>query len=124
MEDAINMTDDLNFEITFFESLLKRGPSDTDIVEILGGLYTKTGRIDDGLRMDRKLVRLMPNNAMAYYNLACSLALKKRKSEAIDTLRHSVKLGYKDARWMNDDPDLAILKGHPCFTKIIEELKG
>ena len=45
---------------------------------MLGGLYTKQGRIADGLKMDRKLVRLRPDNATAHYNLACSLALSRR----------------------------------------------
>ena len=117
------MSDDYNFEIEFFESLLKREPKDTDIVEILGGLYTKTGRIDDGLRMDRKLVRLMPENPTAYYNLGCSLSLKKRKPEAIEALRTAVRHGYKDANWMQDDPDLELLRGHPEFIKLVGKLK-
>ncbi len=117
------MAEDLDFEINFFESLLEKGPGDTDIVEILGGLYTKTGRIDDGLRMDKKLVSLLPESPTAHYNLACSLALKKRESDAIKTLQKAVDLGYKDALWMNDDPDLTLIKGHPSFAKIISELK-
>ena len=67
--------DDPAFEIGFFESILKRDPNYTEVVEILGGLYTKMGRIADGLNMDRKLVRLLPSNATAHYKLACSLAL-------------------------------------------------
>ena len=72
-------THDPEFEMRFFESVLKRDPAYTEVVEILGGLYTKHGRIADGLRMDRKLVKLLPQNATAHYNLACSLALSKRK---------------------------------------------
>ena len=55
------------FEIGFFESVLRRNPRDTGVIEILGGLYTKDGRIDDGLKMDRRLVRLLPDNATAHY---------------------------------------------------------
>ena len=75
--------EDPAFEITFYESVLRRDPRYADVVEILGGLYTKTGRIADGLRMDRKLVRLQPDNATAHYNLGCSLALVKRYSELV-----------------------------------------
>ena len=46
------------FDIAFFEAIHTRVPSYVDVIELLGGLYTKTGRIADGLRMDRKLVRL------------------------------------------------------------------
>ncbi|RDJ93764.1 hypothetical protein B4Q13_19670 [Lacticaseibacillus rhamnosus] len=54
--------DDPEFEMRFFESVLKRDAGYTEVVEILGSLYTKHGRIADGLRMDRKLVKLLPQN--------------------------------------------------------------
>ena len=88
--------EDPAFEIGFYESVLRRDPKYTEVIEILGGLYTKTGRIADGLRMDRRLVRLMPRNATAHYNLACSLALSKRPSDAIRSLARAVELGYND----------------------------
>ncbi|MGH7997123.1 MAG: TPR end-of-group domain-containing protein [Opitutaceae bacterium] len=111
------------FEIGFFESVLKRDARYADVIEILGGLYTKTGRIADGLRMDRRLVRLQPRNATARYNLACSLALCRRKTEALGSLREAVELGYRDFAWMSQDPDLDVLKGHPGFHSLLEQLK-
>lgn len=110
------------FEIDFFEGILRRNPRDTDVIEILGGLYTKEGRIDDGLKMDRRLVRLLPNNATAHYNLACSLALKKRKAEAMRALEHAVGLGYRDVDWLIQDPDLDALKRHPSFKKLVAKI--
>jgi Flp pilus assembly protein TadD len=114
---------DPEFEIRFFESVHRRDPPYTDVVEILGGLYTKTGRIADGLRMDRKLVRLEPANATAHYNLACSLALTKRKAAAIRELEQAISLGYNDADWMQQDPDLEELKKSPAFQKLLGKLK-
>jgi tetratricopeptide (TPR) repeat protein len=111
------------FEMIFFESVLRRSPDYTEVIEILGGLYTKHGRIADGLRMDRKLVKLLPANATAHYNLACSLALSKRKSAALRSLHHAVALGYRDFDWMSQDPDLEDLKHHPAFLALIEQLK-
>ena len=77
---------DHEFDMQFFESVLRRSPDYTEVIEILGGLYTKHGRIADGLRMDRKLVLFLPENATAHYNLACSLALLNRKADALRTL--------------------------------------
>jgi tetratricopeptide (TPR) repeat protein len=111
------------FEIEFFESVLRREPDYVDVVEILGGLYTKQGRVADGLRMDRKLVKLQPRNATAHYNLACSLALSRRKADALRSLRQAVKLGYRDFDWMQQDPDLEELKNHPEFLHLLEQLK-
>jgi tetratricopeptide (TPR) repeat protein len=114
---------DPEFEIAFFESVLRRAPSFANVIEILGGLYTRQGRIADGLKMDRKLVKLQPDNATAHYNLACSLALSKRKSDALRELRQAVQLGYRDFDWMQQDPDLEPLKLHPEFQALLATLK-
>jgi tetratricopeptide (TPR) repeat protein len=114
---------DPQFEISFYESILTRNPNYTDVIELLGGLYTKQGRVADGLRMDRKLVKLQPANATAHYNLACSLALSKRKADALRSLRAAVELGYRDFDWMLQDPDLEELKTYPGFGALLEQLK-
>lgn len=114
---------DPEFEIRFFESVLRRDPGYAAVVELLGGLYTRQGRITDGLRMDRKLVKLQPANATAHYNLACSLALAKRKNDALRALRQAVDLGYRDFDWMQQDPDLEALKHHPVFQGLLQTLK-
>ena len=114
---------DHEFEIRFFESVLGRDPGYTEVVEILGSLYTKHGRIADGLKMDRRLVKLQPANATAHYNLACSLALSRRKSAALRSLRNAIDLGYRDFDWMQQDPDLEPLKAHPEFLSLLDQLK-
>jgi tetratricopeptide (TPR) repeat protein len=115
--------DDPAFDISFYESVLKREPRYEDVIELLGGLYTKTGRIADGLKMDRKLVKLQPDNATARYNLACSLALSKRKADALRALLEAVNLGYTDYDWMSQDPDLESLKKSPEFKTLLAKLK-
>lgn len=115
--------EDPAFDIAFYESVLRREPGYEDVIELLGGLYTKTGRIADGLKMDRKLVRLQPDNATARYNLACSLALSKRKADALRALGEAVKLGYTDYDWMSQDPDLESLKNIREFKALLTQLK-
>src|SRR5436190_16812905 len=114
---------DPEFDMGFYESVLKRDPAYADVIEILGGLYTKHGRIADGLRMDRKLVKLQPRNATAHYNLACSLALSRRKADALRSLQQAIQLGYTDFEWMSQDPDLEGLKKHPEFLSLLQQLK-
>jgi tetratricopeptide (TPR) repeat protein len=114
---------DPQFEIEFFEAVHQRCPAYIEVVGLLGGLYTKTGRITDGLKMDRKLVRLEPANPTAHYNLACSLALCKKRPDALRSLRKAIALGYDDLDWMQQDPDLEALKGNPDFQKLLRQLK-
>ena len=114
---------DLEFETRFYESVLRRDRSYVDVIELLGGLYTKQGRVAEGLKMDRRLVRLQPRNATAHYNLACSLALSKRKPDALRSLHRAIELGYTDLEWMQQDPDLAGLKGDLEFERLLLLLK-
>src|SRR5688572_13100423 len=116
-------THDPEFETRFFESVLRRDPHYADVVEILGGLYTRQGRVADGLKMDRRLVKLQPTNATAHYNLACSLALSKRNRDALRALREAIQLGYRDLDWLQQDPDLEPLKNHPDFQALLATLK-
>lgn len=114
---------DPEFDIGFYESVLRREPGYSQVIELLAGLYTRQGRIADGLKMDRKLVKLQPGNATAHYNLACSLALSKRKADALRELQQAVQLGYNDIDWMQQDPDLDALKQHPDYQSLLAMLQ-
>ncbi len=114
---------DPQFEIEFYEGILRRNRDYTEVIGLLGALYTRVGRIADGLKMDRKLVRLEPENPTAHYNLACSLALCKKRPAALQSLRKAVSLGYDDVDWMLQDPDLEILKTDPEFQHLLGQLK-
>lgn len=116
-------TRDAAFEVGFFEAVLRHDTQCAEVIEILGGLYTKLGRVKDGLRMDRKLVRLQPDNPTAHYNLACSLALSRRNADAMRSLRQAVGLGYRDFEWMSHDPDLQGLKRSAEFSALVAQLK-
>lgn len=114
---------DSSFEIEFFEGVLRHNPRDADVVEILGSLYSELGQVDDSLRMDQKLVDLQPANPTAHYNLACSLALKQCGDDALRTLQQAVKLGYRDAKWLREDPDFDALRQHPTYLAIMSQLE-
>lgn len=120
---AKHKSHDAEFDIRFYESVLRRQPNYPTVIEILGGLYTRHGRIADGLKMDRRLVKLQPSNPTAHYNLACSLALSRRKAAALQELRQAVQLGYRDFDWMQQDPDLEALKKDPGFEALLRQLK-
>lgn len=114
---------DLDFEVSFFESLSKRQPKDFKTLEVLAGLYTRAGRISDGLRIDRRLVRLRPDHPTAHYNLACSLALKKRKKDATEALETAIELGYHDLEWIERDRDFKAMRGYEPFERLLARLR-
>ncbi len=111
------------FEISFYESVLKNYPDYEEVVELLAALYTQEGRIQDGLKMDQKLVELEPENSTAHYNLACSLALTGEKQAAVDALHQAIKLGYEDFNWLMNDPDLKPLYDFEPFHAVLRKIK-
>lgn len=110
------------FEIQFFESLYKKLPNDKKVLSILAELYTSSGEIDKGLKLDEKLVKMDPTDACAYYNLACSYSLKNRLNEAMEALRQAVSLGYRDFKWMLEDADLESLRCSVSFKGFLDDL--
>lgn len=117
------MATDSDFEIQFFESILTKAPDYAEVVEILGTLYTQTGQLEEGLKMDRKLAKLVPDNPTVHYNLACSLALKCRKQDATKALRKAIELGYRDLEWIQEDPDLQNLNDYGPFEELLMDLE-
>ncbi len=113
---------DLAFEIAFFENLSRRNPKDVRVLEVLAHYYTRSGQIADGLRVDRRIVRHDPENPLAHYNLACSLALRNRKKEAVEALRDAVDRGYSDLAWMMQDEDLENLREFVPFLELLREV--
>jgi tetratricopeptide (TPR) repeat protein len=117
------MKKDPAFDILFFERVLSKQKNYIEVIELLGGLYTQQGRIDDGLKMDLKLTQLLPDSPEAHYNLACSLSLKKHTKNALEALEKAIHLGYDDFEWMENDPDLSFLKAQPAFKNLLQKHK-
>ncbi|MGA1205708.1 MAG: TPR end-of-group domain-containing protein [Opitutales bacterium] len=118
------MEKDYQFEIDFCRSLLGRDPGNVPVMEMLANYYTRAGRIDEGLELDLRIVELDPDNSVNHYNLACSLALKHRQSEAIAALRVALEQGYDDFKWLLEDPDLENLHDNPSFSALLSEYQA
>ena len=109
----------LDFDIDFFERLLARKGDSVEVLRILADLVSKRGLVNRAVELDRRLVELLPEDFLARYNLACSLARAGQADEAIDSLSRAILLGYDDLAHMESDPDLESLKDHPDFQALL-----
>ena len=119
-----NDQNQLDFEIDFFGRILEQNPEYLDVLRVQGNNLTLKGRYADGLQIDKRLIQLRPNDALAHYNLACSYALLKRADQAIKTLRRAVELGYRDFRYMREDHDLDTIRHDPRFRALLREYEN
>ena len=101
---------DLEFEIKFYENILKDNPDFVEALIALGDAYTKNGRYEEGLKVDQKLAKLKPKDPVVFYNLACSYSLLKELDVSLEALRKAIKLGYDDFSYMQKDLDLENLR--------------
>lgn len=114
------MTHDVSdFEISFFERLVKEKPNFIDALIPLAEAYTRKGFYEKGLEIDKRLARLRKNDPVVHYNLACSFALLGKKDEAFLTLARAIEVGYNDFDHLKRDSDLISLHGDPRFQELL-----
>jgi tetratricopeptide (TPR) repeat protein len=111
--------DQLDFDIDFFERLLARQGNSVETLRILAELVSRKGNVRRAVELDWRVVELLPEDFLARYNLACSLARAGRPDEAIDALSRAILLGYDDLAHMETDPDLESLHEHPDFQALL-----
>ena len=116
--------DELDFEIAFFEKLVRDKPDFVDALIPLGDLYTRRGYYAKGLEIDNRLSRLCPADERVFYNLACSYILLHDKKRAFAALERAIDLGYGDVDHMLRDPDLAAIRDDPQFHQLTEKIKN
>ena len=115
---------DRDFEIQFFEGVLKRQPDFTEALFALGDLYTQKGLYQKGLEIDQKLAELCPEEPTVFYNLACSYSLLNDVELALENLKRAVDFGYDDFRHLQRDGDLENLRKDDRFQQYFSTLSN
>jgi tetratricopeptide (TPR) repeat protein len=114
---------DLDTKIQFIEGIVRRDPNYVDALQLLGDHYTQRGRFDEGLKVDERLARLDPENALVFYNLACSYSLTEQFDRAALALEKALELGYRDFAWLARDPDMKKFRQQPAYAEIREKIR-
>jgi tetratricopeptide (TPR) repeat protein len=114
---------DLDVMIGFMEGLVRRDPGYVDALQLLGDHYTQRGRYSEGLKVDERLARLAPDNAIVFYNLACSYSLTDQFDRAVLALDKALDLGYRDFAWLAKDPDLKKFRQHAAYDLIKDKIR-
>src|SRR5690606_12307563 len=71
-----------------------------------------------------RCVQLFPQQAVSYYNLACTYSLGERTDEAVQMLRAAFERGFVDLAHMSRDMDLDPIRRTPAFRAALAEFEA
>lgn len=109
----------LDFEIEFLGRLLDRDPYFVDALRVQATNLAAKGRYPRALQLDRRLVRLTPEDAIAWYNLACTYTVMGMIDPGFFAIQRSLELGYDCTNRLRRDPDLKALRRDPRFDRLM-----
>jgi len=114
---------DWDFEIEFYEGLIKKKPDFIDALTALGDIYTQKGMYEQGLVIDKRLEVLLPDDPFVLYNLACSYSLMNDVDKALRCVKKAINRGYDNFEFLQYDEDLANLKRDGRFIRYFNRIR-
>ncbi len=115
--------DDLDFQIRFYEDILKDKPDFIEALIAIGDLYTQRGMVEKGLDVDLRLSRLRPDDDGVLYNLACSYSLMREIDKAFGAMKLALECGYDDLNYLEVDDDLEHLRKDERFQEYFDRFR-
>ncbi len=109
----------LDFELEFLARILERDPFFTDALRVHANNLAVRGLYGRALQMDRRLVRLLPDRPIPWYNLACSYAVLGMTEPAVAAIQRSLELGYRHIDHLRRDPDLKAIRQDPRIARLL-----
>jgi hypothetical protein len=80
-------------------------------------------RYDESIRAFQVCIRLFPDRAVSYYNVACAYSLKKDAKHAVEWLKKSFDLGFLDLAHVSRDTDLDNVREDEAFKALLSETR-
>ena len=111
------------FLIDWMKRETERRPANRGAWTTLSQSLSALGRHAEGCAVNAKLVELEPEHPVAHYNLACTRALLGDEAGALLALQQAVDLGFRDADFLEADPDLVTLHDTPPFQALLRTLR-
>jgi len=82
------------------------------------------GERDRSLEWAERALAMEPDDCSVLYNVCCTYSLLGEREKAIDCLEKSVRQGFGHKEWIQNDPDLSVLRDHPRFQALMQDLSA
>ena len=123
--DLANWRRAAQLNIERIERTVARNPRDAAAFANAVGSLTALGRLDRAKEWAQRAIEMDPDNYLLKYNIACAYILDLNDHEgALDLIEGSLgHLGTDHIRHALADPDLAAIREHPRFTRMIADAR-
>ena len=85
----------------------------------LGNLYIDLGEPKKAIKYYEQVLEINPEDADAWYGMACTYSLMDKKNEALANLKHAVELDPDYLEWAKTDKDFEKLWEDRDFKNVI-----
>ena len=107
-----------------FREALQKEPTRAEAYNGVGVSFYGRLDYDEALAWYKKALEADPRFGDAYYNMACVYALQGHKSLAFRYLRMAALNRYTQRQLLEEDPDLASLRGEKDMAEILEQMSA
>lgn len=105
------------------EKHLELNPDDSRAVYLKSATLIELGEQKKGLEWADKAYESDPEDPYIVYGVACSYSRVGRVEEAVDYFEKSVACGFAHKDWIEQDDDMDLLRDHPRFQAIMDEME-
>lgn len=109
--------------ITVIEKHLEWHPDDARAHHLGAGTLIALGETDRAKRWLERAIEIAPDDPVVMYNVACNLATLGEEDESLNYLEFAAKRGAISSAWMSNDEDLASLRGHSRYKKLLAHVE-
>jgi len=106
--------------VAVVEKHLEWSPDDSRAYHLGAGALVLLGQTDRARRWLHRAIAIAPDDSVVLYNVACNLATLGDEEKALDYLERAIVHGAVSAAWMRNDEDLASLRKHPRYLKLLQ----
>ena len=114
--------ENLRHGLKLMESSLELNPDDARAANLAGGGYASLGEAENAIKYSERSLSIDPEDPMLLYNVACTYATLGRTDQAISCLERAVDKGFGHKEWIDNDPDLASVRGNPRYQAIVDAI--
>lgn len=95
-----------------YKEILSQDPGHINALNDMGVLSLKQAKYKDAVSYLEKAIKLKPDDANPYYNLACTYSLQKEPEKGMDYLLKAIAIDEQVRDWADNDPDLRNIKNY------------